>query len=698
MFRDYDDENLREQSGFDSKSLLIPLLGLLLLLAIIIGAAMYSILKKRQAKLDQNRKKIQKIGQNKDDNNDTTNYQSASAAINNHEVSAAINNQSASAAINNQSASAAYDVDSDQSDQTDQRREPPVVIIGGGLCGLITALKLTQAGIPFIILESQGHLGGRVATIRYPNGDTSEAPLEEIWARNPVVPILRDLGIEMTEENAHSSVIIDGKIMVGNGDPYLKDYLASIFPDRVDRESFIKWNDETWKLYQDIVKYCLKPHKSHTSTYIPPPPHLGRLMSNMSFKDYIEKDCSYLPRRVQEWIRLTVEPEMTGPGCAAISALDGIDEFRIFLKGKLEGEQDNRGDEKNGGKFGESCFRMKKGNSELIKQLVARLPAHSIRLNCVVGDIKYLDPNTYPDYIDYRAGFTPSKEDGEKFRKEQEKRNPRLPEVSYIQNHPVGSKDLIHLVASQVVLTVPLCNLQHIRFSPPLDSKKLLAIKTNKIGSYIKVHMRFDKQAEQLFLPKYGENLFTLITGDVIGAIYRGGGPDASSTCPKPPKVNSDSVDKDDYEFGNDFYRSSLPPNSFPSFYPQRGQGARETGQHPLMLTSLVYGRNAEKLVRMEDTEIGEIVVENIERLFPGIKKWLQEVEVFTFPKAVAHWSLKHGRSRFDELAHHLRKPFYGGRVFIGGDMTYGSHSEGAALSALGISDQIISDKLLEKA
>jgi monoamine oxidase len=38
------------------------------------------------------------------------------------------------------------------------------------------------------------------------------------------------------------------------------------------------------------------------------------------------------------------------------------------------------------------------------------------------------------------------------------------------------------------------------------------------------------------------------------------------------------------------------------------------------------------------------------------------------------------GRSRFDELANHLREPQ--GRLYIGGDMTENSHSEGAVLAA----------------
>jgi len=549
--------------------------------------------------------------------------------------------------------------------------KPPVVIIGGGLSGLITAYKLAQANIPFVILESQSYLGGRIATIKYPNGDTSEAPLEEYWARNPAVELLRELGVEMIEENAHSSMIINKQIRVGNGDPDMETYLSNMLPNPEDRKRFIEWNNKTWKLYQDVKKYCLEPHKSHMSTYQEPPTHLKKLMT-ISFADYVRDPVHKLSSDVREWIRMSLEPEIATEW-DTISALDGIDEFRIFLGGATAPplpplSRDDGNDEKGVGRhkggvehvklgvaapaFGESCYHLKKGNTEFIKQLVGRLPPHSIKLNCVVGDIKSGEP-----------GF---------------------PIVSYLQNHPIGAKDLIHMEASYVVLTVPIHGLQHIRFTPPLDVEKRVAINTNKIGSYIKVHFCFDRDAEKFYLPKYGHNLFTLITNEVIGAIYNstGGGADAGGSAPFSPVTHNvggkngggDSSDK-----------NTTSNNGF------KPGGERGGVAPPLRLTALVYGHNAKKLVHLDDNEIKNILVANMEKLFPGITsdQYLQEVEVFSFPKAVAHWPIQYKRSRFDELAHHLRKPIYGDRVFIGGDMTYGSHSEGAALSALAISDDI---------
>lgn len=494
---------------------------------------------------------------------------------------------------------------------------PPVVIVGGGLTGLILAYELTKSNIPFVMLESQAHLGGRIATIRYPDGDTSEAPLEEYWQRSPTIKLLKELNIEMREDSAHSSVMIDGKITMGNGDPSPADYLTNMFPLPTDRAAFLQWNDKVWSLYLDIERYCLKPHSAPCSVYTPPPPHLAELMK-ISFAEFVRR--SKLPRRVEEWIRITLEPEIATEW-DTISALDGIDEMRIFL---------NTPDG-----FGESNYHLKKGNTEFIKQLVAKLPPHCIRLNSLVGAI-----------------LAPQEKD-----KSGEAR--RFPIVTYLENHPADVKQIINLEASYVVVTIPLPELHHIRFAPLLDVQRRMALETCRVGSYIKVHLRLRREAEKLWIHKYGDKLFTLLTDDLIGSIY-----DSSN------------------EGGQ-----------------ERSLGEGKGNVAPLRLTILLHAKRTKTMTQLTDSEIEGIARTQMEVLFPGINEYLEEVEVFTFRHAVAHWPIKLGRSRFDFLAHYLRTPFgqtggsLGGadqcRTFIGGDMTYGSHSEGAALSALAIAEQI---------
>jgi monoamine oxidase len=76
-----------------------------------------------------------------------------------------------------------------------------------------------------------------------------------------------------------------------------------------------------------------------------------------------------------------------------------------------------------------------------------------------------------------------------------------------------------------------------------------------------------------------------------------------------------------------------------------------------------------------------------LEALFPGIGSYIDDIEVFTFPHAVAHWPVALGRSRFDALANHLRSPM--GNVFLAGDSLLGSHSEASSLTALAIAKQL---------
>ena len=62
-----------------------------------------------------------------------------------------------------------------------------------------------------------------------------------------------------------------------------------------------------------------------------------------------------------------------------------------------------------------------------------------------------------------------------------------------------------------------------------------------------------------------------------------------------------------------------------------------------------------------------------------------------TSPKrttAVAYWPLDLGRSRYDALAQELRRPQ--GRVWIGGDTTENSHSEGAVQAAQRMAREIL--------
>jgi monoamine oxidase len=94
----------------------------------------------------------------------------------------------------------------------------------------------------------------------------------------------------------------------------------------------------------------------------------------ISFADFVARDR--LPRKVSEWIRVTVEPEMAIEW-DAISALDGIDEMRLFL------------DSPDG--FGEKNYHVAGGNTRFIEALAARLKPSQITTSARVTAIERTD-------------------------------------------------------------------------------------------------------------------------------------------------------------------------------------------------------------------------------------------------------------------------------------------------------------------
>src|SRR3954454_24726339 len=55
-----------------------------------------------------------------------------------------------------------------------------VVVVGAGLAGLAAAYELRRAGFEVVLLEARGRVGGRVHTVRFPDGQHAEAGGEYI--------------------------------------------------------------------------------------------------------------------------------------------------------------------------------------------------------------------------------------------------------------------------------------------------------------------------------------------------------------------------------------------------------------------------------------------------------------------------------------------------------------------------------------
>jgi monoamine oxidase len=198
----------------------------------------------------------------------------------------------------------------------------------------------------------------------------------------------------------------------------------------------------------------------------------------------------------------------------------------------------------------------------------------------------------------------------------------------------------VEVTGRMAVVTAPISQVGRIQYSPPLSEGKRRAIETTRMGSYIKVHFRMAPGASKLWTVD-GENVLTLLSDSLAGSIY-------------------DVTDLQD------------------------ATGAEREG----VLTLLLHARFARELMGKPADEIRERSADALDALFPGARGYIKSAEIFVYPQAVAYWPLELGRSRFDDLADELRRPQ--GRLYIGGDTTEDSHSEGAVVSALRISKDIV--------
>ena len=461
----------------------------------------------------------------------------------------------------------------DANDKTPQA-DATVLIVGGGLTGLSTAYELNKAGIDSLILEVSPRLGGRVQSVRFKDGDTAEAHMEEYFARSPAYKLLKELQLPLAEDVAHSSVRLGGKILPYRGEGNRDEYLRGVFSAE-EAAAFLKWNDRTWALYE----------KLHASYYSgkPLPPELVAL-TKISFDKFIARER--LPTKVREWIRVTIEPE-TAIEWDEISALDGIDEMRLFL------------DTPDG--FGEKNYHVKGGNSKFTEALAAHIGNRRPLVNALVTAIRQTAESVTVRYL----------HDGYQYREAN---------------------------AKYAVVTVPVSQLGRIQFDPGLSDEKKRAIATTRFGSYIKVHFGLAPQAAKLW-QENGESILTLLSDSPAGSIY-------------------DATDLQDAPADRD-----------------------------RILTLLIHARFARALVGHSADDIRQHSAESLDALFPGVKRHIKFAEIFVYPEAVAYWPIELGRSRFDTLANKLREPQ--GRLYIGGDMTEDSHSEGAVVAALRMSKAI---------
>lgn len=462
-----------------------------------------------------------------------------------------------------------------------------VVIVGAGLTGLTTAYRLSAAGVDVLVLEASPRPGGRVQTVWWPDGLRGEAHMEEYWERSLAYPLMLELGLELDDDVAHSSIRIGGHVT-----PYVwpfaddadagreeirEAYLSRLF-DAGERAALLDWMARAWAIYQRIEATALRGQ---------PLPDDLQPLARQSFADWIQEQA--LPPRVAEWIRVTVEPEMAIEW-DRIAALDGIDEMRLFL------------DTPDG--FGERNFHVRGGNNSFVGALLARIPDGR-----VVTGARVLAVAQDEDGVTVRV--------------------------------LVGDSAFREVRAEQVLLTMPVWDVGRIQFEPALDEDRLRALSTTRPASYVKVLIRARPGACELTnMIVDGESVpvLTLLSDSPAGSIYE------ASSADRP--CGEDEGDADVTR----------------------------------LFTLLLHAGFARDVMYLPHDEVRDRVYAALDALFPGISSHFIDTAVFPYPRAVAYWPLEEGRSRFDSLALHLRRPV--GRVWIGGDTTENAHSEGAIQAA----------------
>ncbi len=447
-----------------------------------------------------------------------------------------------------------------------------VVIIGAGLSGLSTAAYLKEADISFHILELKPRIGGRTRTVAYHRlGEqvvVADAGMEEYWSSNPAIKFLKVFNLPLEIGGASSSLMLQGKLQALLGDEPQKNYLQRV----------LRGADFTaYKQFQELVRPMVKILQSR---HRPLPEKLLQL-KDISFFDWLY--AQQFSERVRELIRVSIEPEIA-TSIAAISALDGIAEFHIFLGADGEGEQ---------------AIRVLGGNQLFVEALADLVGRKHISVNQRVTAVRSF---------------------------------PQLVRVSY---HDQETFSMQSIEARHVVSTIPLYRLFEVQFEPGLSEQKIQAIRTMSWGSYFKAHV-FTKPSASRLWTEENESILPILSDSKLGVIYEG-------------DLNANGMVR--------------------------------------ILSLLVHGSYAEVFNLMQPQIVREEILSSLEQLWPSFREHYLDMEFYRLhPRAIASWPV--GRSRYDGLSDAIRMPEH--RVYLAGDHTESTHSDGAFLSAERVVRQII--------
>lgn len=194
-----------------------------------------------------------------------------------------------------------------------------------------------------------------------------------------------------------------------------------------------------------------------------------------------------------------------------------------------------------------------------------------------------------------------------------------------------------HYEAKHLVTTMPLFRLYEIQFTPPLPAKVREAIDTQTWGAYFTAHVVLDDAAKK-YWEVDGSSVLPILTDGPLSVIYEG----------------------------------------------------ETTSKDHQLLNILVTGDHAETFNARTGSldEVKRQLTAAFDQQWPGFSKHIQQMTFVRYhPRAIASWPV--GRSRWDDLSNLVREPQLGGRLYLAGDFTEGTHSDGAVRSAQRVIQQI---------
>lgn len=135
------------------------------------------------------------------------------------------------------------------------KRSVDCIVVGGGLAGLTSAAYLSRGNLSTILVEKREKIGGLVETFWH-EGFAFDAGIRAFENSGIILPMLKDLGIQMDYVENQVSIGIGEEIIKLQGKESLDEYVAmllKLFPE--EREAVLAMGEEIKKVmgYMDVL-------------------------------------------------------------------------------------------------------------------------------------------------------------------------------------------------------------------------------------------------------------------------------------------------------------------------------------------------------------------------------------------------------------------------------------------------------------